>query len=135
MSYVPTGGYPATEVIGVTFSLGGNTSISVKIYDECLPICGAVGERSDESQKRIENLSVETIQVFPNPAKETVTILHPEVNNGLLTIYSILGDKLVEITPSGKSSIINLSKFANGTYFVSINLDDKTVTKHFVKSN
>ncbi len=133
-SYVPVGGYPASEIISVSSSLGGTTSISVKIYDECLPLlCG--GDRSDENQIKIENLSGEIIQVFPNPTRATITILHPEINNGLLAIYSIFGTKMIEITPLGNSSVLDLSKFANGTYIVSVNLGDRTVTKRFIKSN
>lgn len=73
--------------------------------------------------------------ISPNPATDKITILHPEKIVGLLKVYSYFGSKLLEIIPTGGSSVIDISKLANGTYFVALNLGNETVTKRFVKSN
>jgi hypothetical protein len=71
----------------------------------------------------------------PNPASDKITILHPEKIIGLIKVYSYLGSNLLEITPTGSSTTIDISKLANGTYFVAVNLGGEIITKRVVKAN
>ncbi|MBC7778388.1 MAG: M4 family metallopeptidase [Phycisphaerae bacterium] len=136
-NYNPPGGYPATAVIGVTSSLGGSTQISVKIHNGgvvCEGLCGHNGEERG-SWKEDSKKESEKVAISPNPAIDKITILHPEKIVGLLNVYSHLGSKVLEVIPTGSSSEIDISKLANGTYFVAVNLGSETVTKRFVKAN
>lgn len=136
-NYNPPGGFPATAIIGVTSSLGGSTQMSVKIHDGgiiCNGLCGHDGgDRSLEKQD--SKKETEMVVISPNPAKNKINILHPETIVGLLSIYSLLGNKVLEIIPTGNSSVIDISNLATGTYFVAVNLGNETVTKRFVKTN
>ena len=136
-SYNPPGGFPATAVIGVTSSLGGSAQIFVTVHNGgnvCEGICGHGGGERGLEKQRVEK-ELEKVVISPNPATYKITILHPETTVGLINIYSSLGSKVLEVTPTGSSSIIDISKLANGTYLVSITLGSETITKRFVKAN
>ncbi len=135
-NYNPPGGYPATAVIGVTSSLGGSAQFSVKIHNGgviCEGLCGHNGEERD-LQNQDSNKISEKVTIFPNPAFDKINILHPEKITGLISVHSYLGSEVLEILPTGSSTVIDLSKLANGTYYLTINLGSEIITKRFVKT-
>ena len=68
-----------------------------------------------------------TVHVYPNPAKETVTIAfdQPISNDGVIEIWSIVGNKLLSSTIS-KSALqqnVNISSLTSGIYFYVIKVN------------
>lgn len=59
------------------------------------------------------------LKIYPNPTTNCITI---ETNRTIETIsvYTILGVKILELNPDLKITQINTSKFSNGVYFISI---------------
>lgn len=63
--------------------------------------------------------SMESIGLFPNPAMDIVTIIFSSIDAKEVSIYNVLGQKLINATiQSGES--VNVSSIPSGTYFVTI---------------
>jgi len=77
-----------------------------------------------------ENLKAESINLFPNPTSGSITI-SSETDFTSITIYSILGEKLLEVDPDKRSWEMPKHK---GIYFINL-LDDQgnRITKKIVK--
>ena len=78
-----------------------------------------------------------TIAVYPNPAKENLTISIPkEINQNLkIEIIDLLGR--ISFSKSYENQILNeikidLSRLTKGSYFVKINSDTEYVTKKII---
>lgn len=76
------------------------------------------------------------LQVFPNPTSGLLTIQHHKqmkLNNA--QVYSTTGQliKSFKLDQNGKSSIIDLSAFAKGTYIVKINSDTESSSVKVIK--
>jgi hypothetical protein len=136
-NYNPPGGYPATAIIGVTSSLGGSAQFSIKIHNGgpiCEGLCGHNGEERDLQIQDSNEIS-KKVTIFPNPASDKITILHPDKITGLISAYSSLGIEVLAILPTGNATVIDVSKLATGTYFITINLGNEIITKRFLKAN
>ncbi|MEI6823541.1 MAG: T9SS type A sorting domain-containing protein, partial [Bacteroidota bacterium] len=68
-----------------------------------------------------------TVHVYPNPAKESITIAfdQPILNDGIIEIWSIMGNKLIlnTIAQSSVKQIINVSSLTSGIYFYVIKIN------------
>ena len=110
--------------IGYTTSIGSNGSIA-KGVQQAYEISIVLGV--EEAQ--IINLS---FSAYPNP---TLSLLNLDVSNynlDFLTyqLYDINGKLLLDDKISQKVSILNLEKYASGTYLIKI-LDKKSTIKTF----
>jgi hypothetical protein len=77
--------------------------------------------------------NVETIQVFPNPAKATVTINLPnstEVAN--IRLMNLLGKTINTYTTSGTQQI-DVTQLSQGMYVLRIEANGETITKKLIK--
>ncbi len=74
--------------------------------------------------------------LFPNPAEEYIQIRIPErcFQPYLLKIYNVIGQLMHTWSVSDPvSQPLDISHWANGTYLVLLDFEDKTITKRFVK--
>jgi hypothetical protein len=60
------------------------------------------------------------IQLYPNPAKDQLTIQYSFDGEAELSIYNLQGLKLVSLTLNGRSTELNTSMLLPGTYLVKI---------------
>jgi hypothetical protein len=75
----------------------------------------------------------EVVVVFPNPAKNQLTIIKGE---GEATIYNVFGQALKQLTISDDQATIQLTDLLNGQYYLQVLQENGTiVTKQFVKVN
>ena len=76
-----------------------------------------------------------TFAVYPNPAKDKLTIAFDELYNEIaITIYSINGQEVYKQNNiTDLKTEINISNLSSGVYMINIISDDKTTTKKFVK--
>lgn len=75
-----------------------------------------------------------TITLFPNPATTSIT-LHSQltINNSLLTIEDVLGNKIYQQTISGNDTQIDISTWSEGVYFYEVIGANETTRGKFVK--
>ncbi|MGH1384435.1 S8 family serine peptidase [Kordia sp.] len=78
--------------------------------------------------------NVETIQVFPNPAKAIVQINLPtETQNATITLGSLVGKTIKVYTTSTSSQQIDVRQLAAGMYLLRIEANGETITKKIIK--
>ena len=74
------------------------------------------------------------VKIYPNPAKENITIDLGEAENATIRLVDILGKEiLLKSGQSGQVSL-NLSSLSSGVYFVEINSKGVSVREKVVKN-
>ncbi len=79
-----------------------------------------------------ENTVNNIISVYPNPAKETITI-ETDATNQRLEITNLIGQTVYTSYIYNKKATINTSAFAKGVYILKLSSDKETVVRKFVK--
>ncbi len=81
--------------------------------------------------------SAETFSIFPNPAKEIITIRVANENScgGIVVIYSSDGSKIKETTVNNIESKVNISELIPGVYYLSLIIKNNNIGyRKFIKS-
>ena len=77
--------------------------------------------KSLQQQYPKQETKTNAVHVYPNPAKEMVTIAfdQPITNDGIIEIWSIMGNKLLSntIAQASVKQIVNVSSLVSGIYF------------------
>ncbi|MDX2359317.1 MAG: T9SS type A sorting domain-containing protein [Crocinitomicaceae bacterium] len=74
-----------------------------------------------------------TLNVAPNPASENLTINTPGISNTTIKMVDVLGNIVLKETIWGESKKIDVTKFRNGVYFVSVEAEGaKAVTRKVI---
>ncbi len=82
-----------------------------------------------------ENIEQNTISIYPNPAKDNLTIfINSNVyNNGNITIHDILGRKMYKTKIKGNNLYkIDVSEYPSGIYNFNIQYNEKYYNKKFI---
>ena len=80
------------------------------------------------------NLFNKSVAVFPNPAKDVITIHSQNVPIKKIELVNLLGETLyTQITENVQSTQLNLQSYQPGFYFVKVSSEKYTVTKRLVK--
>ena len=82
----------------------------------------------------IEDVFVEEIQVYPNPATDFIMIDFPDSELKHIKVLNIKG-QLIKTTQAHQSLRLNVQDLKVGMYFISIQTDEYVVTKRFLKLN
>ncbi|MCF8245152.1 MAG: zinc-dependent metalloprotease [Saprospiraceae bacterium] len=90
-------------------------------------ICQPVGQRQANQAENFSNVSI-----FPNPAKNEITVILPQNMDGKLNtviIYDALGMSVLEkiIPKKSRSILINTSELKDGLYLVKVQVAGKQV--------
>ena len=120
VTYTPAPGFTGTDTVFFTASNGSYTTtgyVIVYVY----------------SNTGIQTIDGESISVYPNPAKNTLTIVNTSVENGTAVISDILGRKTAEYPISANQNAVDISSFSPGTYFISVQTQQTQVTLKFIK--
>ena len=83
----------------------------------------------------VSNTFAEGISMYPNPAKNTLTIASALASSAAIRIYDAIG-KLVLFERDidlGGSTTLDVSTLTSGVYFVRINAENGTATKKLLK--
>jgi hypothetical protein len=83
----------------------------------------------------IEDLNTSSLQVFPNPADEQITVITSAEKsiNGRILIFNSQGSMVKNVQTNGESSIrINLSDLTSGMYFLKLESGSKSATTRIV---
>lgn len=84
---------------------------------------------------KLESLTQMELTVYPNPATEQVSILSPFAkinNNGVLTVYNMIGETLKYIEFSDQTLTLNISDWPKGIYFFEFRQDGHSLTKKVI---
>ncbi|MGA2298065.1 MAG: T9SS type A sorting domain-containing protein, partial [FCB group bacterium] len=76
-----------------------------------------------------EELQTTKNLIFPNPASDFLNINSENIIGKDISIYDILGNKLMSATATGAETRINIESYPSGVYFVRIG----EITRMFVK--
>jgi len=78
------------------------------------------------------NVLEENLVIYPNPAKDMITISSSiALNNAVYTIYDITGKQVLNANLN--SNTINVSKLSTGIYVLKITVDGKNKTQKLIK--
>lgn len=92
------------------------------------PVYFAIDDISYSDVLSINEISSELFEMYPNPAENEVNILG---NSGGLKIHSLSGELMYENQLTGQT-IIDLSDFNYGIYFVSVSNERETTTQKLI---
>ena len=77
---------------------------------------------------------INNVVFYPNPVKDFLTIKYPKKGNFTVTIYNIIGDKVMTKSVMDDNEIhLDVSDLQNGLYFISYEYAGKVLTKRFSK--
>jgi hypothetical protein len=78
-----------------------------------------------------KTLKIDTISMYPNPAKNEIHISNIDAVSTEIRIFNVLG-KQVFYQPKLTEKTINISSYNKGIYIVKLNVDGKTKTQKLV---
>ncbi len=81
------------------------------------------------------NKNPETLQIYPNPSSEIITINYLKTENASIEIYDAIGKLILKqqvINTSGQT-IINISNYPQGIYIVRLLSKQKQINSKFIK--
>ena len=72
-----------------------------------------------------------SLEVYPNPAEDQVTIrVNADIEMETVSVFSQVGQKVMELTPNTSTISLDLSQLDNGIYFIQIeNASSSTIKK------
>ena len=113
------------------FSTGGNNILVIKINNlwEYPDLFGDIGY-DDITNALPDYLPSDAITVYPNPVDDYITI--PEINEGLVSIYSIDGQLIMQSQII--SNQIDLSSVASGSYILTVQTTAGIYKKRLIKN-
>lgn len=109
--------FPTAELTGNSLSDFGGLSI---------------GEANiDFAALSVDNEIASKFSVYPNPAKDFLTIDARNINISSVNVFNVLGTKVLE-RKEFTDNKLDVSTLSNGIYFLKISADNASVTKKFI---
>lgn len=123
-----------------TFSLTSVTEVFVLRSDAAATLVGGVNDNfeidniylSTSEILSLNKLKEEGVFVYPNPATDEFKIKTLNTIDNL-SVYSILGQKVLDINPRNNMSTINISSLKSGMYLLKMKSNGKSMTTKFIK--
>jgi chitodextrinase len=81
----------------------------------------------------IENYLLNSISLYPNPAKEYIDVRVDELNVTSMEVFDVYGKLINTVNVIDNPTRINVSNLAAGMYFVRVTTEQGVATKSFVK--
>ena len=81
----------------------------------------------------VENESLVTLNMYPNPASDVLNISSQSTIN-TVEIFNVLGQKVITMQVEDTSAEINVSNLNAGIYLIKYEINNSTSTKKFVKN-
>ena len=87
---------------------------------------------TEGSTLALEENALRTFDIFPNPVKNTLTLSAQNIIENV-TIYNILGQDILTVTPNRIVTKIDTSRLKTGAYFVKVTIANDTKTIKVIK--
>lgn len=119
------------------FRLSPISPITYKIFDVYDAYC--VGKVSGTGVVKLElitaneELSDFEVKLFPNPTSDKITIQSDDFKNTTLQIMDNFGKQLLQENINKSETILNLSNYSSGQYFLQLERDYKRVVYKIIK--
>lgn len=88
-------------------------------------------ELYDTASLSTKDILASKVKLFPNPARDYITVLTNNVQISSVEMYSVLGKKVLS-TKTLTNNRLNVSSLSNGIYFMKINAEGASTTKKIV---
>lgn len=73
-----------------------------------------------------------SFEIFPSVTNQSITLSGvPE--SAWISVYNLLGEKVIELKANSASPVINISKLESGSYYVAVHYSNKKETLKFIK--
>jgi hypothetical protein len=119
---------PATNQ-SFTPSTDGNYAVEITIGN-----CVDTSACENVSTVGINESKQNVTSIYPNPTNGIFTVEFSTIENGArIEIYSVVGQKIIIRKVTKNQTIIDLSNYDNGIYFVKTQDDNNVVTKRIIK--
>ena len=80
----------------------------------------------------VDEFSLNSFSYYPNPVTNTLMFdAQSEIKK--VSIFNILGQEVLKVSPNSVNSIIEMSSLNSGTYFVKVSINDVTKTVRIIK--
>ncbi len=125
----------ATELLAEGFDVNSyfNSNIDSSTTQDYFTGLISGKESYDFSDSAATNdLALVNFNYYPSPVKETLHIRAQE-NITQISIYNMLGQEVINITPRSTSKDISVSNLANGAYFIKAQVGSYSGTYKFIK--
>jgi len=73
-----------------------------------------------EGSDAVETIENQSIIIYPNPAKDIITVASSELQNETYTVFSISGQALMHDKLQGETTTVNVSSLASGVYYLKV---------------
>ncbi len=84
------------------------------LFDDIEQVASTLSDDNDQF------LELNEISSYPNPAKDALTISSKNEQIKAITIFSILGNQVMNLRPNSLKTIVDVSNFASGIYIAKI---------------
>lgn len=118
------------ETIQLRFRLrSDNFSVGDGFKFDDLKIVGVV----DSTQTNVRDINTIAYDVFPNPTKNSLTVLTDGINDVKLSVRNVLGQEIITETLRATQTTMDVSELPSGTYFIYLSDNEGQVgVKQFV---
>ena len=125
----------ATNSYTIT-GLTGLTTYEIQVQADCGN--GNVSDWTPSITVTTKNVGIESyllnsVSLYPNPAKEYIDVRVDEFNVTSMEVYDVYGKLINTVSVIDNPTRINVSGLASGMYFVRVTTEQGVVTKSFVK--
>ena len=126
-----------TDVSPFTIKLNPLSPIAYKVFGVYDALCygkvSGTGIVKIELITANEELSDMEVKLFPNPTSDKITIQSDSFKNTTLQITDVLGKQLLQQNINKSETILDLSNYSNGQYFLQLERDSKRVVYKIIK--
>ncbi len=79
------------------------------------------------------NQFAKELSIYPNPTEGNINVIIDGETIENITIVNILGEVVYKVNPQSNKTTIDVRNFANGTYFIKVDIADDSIVRKFIK--
>ncbi len=111
-------GQPISGETNQSYTATFRGNFAVEISSET---CTETSDCISVSSLGLDEVSANKIKLYPNPATTKLYLEYPEFSNGIVEIFNLFGQKVIEQPISGVINEIEVNSLNSGIYFIRLN--------------